>query len=349
MESLHKLINDKNYINEFKKHKVIYRKYPDLQLMIVKRHYNTQYDDSIPWLNYCRGLVIDYINHKIIFIPPSKSNEIQSFDEFLNLFSNLDTFSELIDGTMINLFYHKKWLLSTRSNIGCTNKWSSIMSFKEMFDQCSSLNYDSLNKDNTYSFVMRHKKNRIITPIINNELYLIEVYNKLNKLDLSQNHIDNCFINNSIHKDFLSKDLIKHFYKGFTTYKNGIRYNWINPEYKFIEMIKPTTNNSCLNYLLLRKSGYLSTYIKMYPEERFKFNKYRKKLHNFTENLYEYYKNVFITKEIQKKDIPFYLRPLIYDIHNIYLKTKQGISWKQVKGYIYDCDPKKIYFAFKEF
>ena len=72
----------------------------------------------------------------------------------------------------INLFnVNNEWLLSTRSNIGCTNKWSQDINFKEMFDECSkNLDYESLYKDHTYSFVMRHTKNKMISKIDKNEL-----------------------------------------------------------------------------------------------------------------------------------------------------------------------------------
>ena len=43
---LQQLIESGDYINEFKKHKVIYRKYSDLNLMIVKRKYGLPYSED---------------------------------------------------------------------------------------------------------------------------------------------------------------------------------------------------------------------------------------------------------------------------------------------------------------
>ena len=53
-------IKTHNYIDEFKRNKVSYRKYPDMDLMIIKRPYNSTYDENNFWLNYCRGLIINY-------------------------------------------------------------------------------------------------------------------------------------------------------------------------------------------------------------------------------------------------------------------------------------------------
>ena len=62
---------------------------------------------------------------------------------------------------MINLFYHQnEWLVSTRSEIGGYNKWNNKKSFVlTMFDECSKLDYELLNKNMSYSFVMKHVEN----------------------------------------------------------------------------------------------------------------------------------------------------------------------------------------------
>ena len=132
---IQEFIETGNYINEFKKEKVIYRKYPDKKLMIVKRKYGLEYSVDKPWLNYCRGLIIDYEHNKVVFIPPIKSKEILTKESFVE---KIDEVYELADGTMINLFYFNgSWVRSTRSNIGCTNKWTQDIDFQQMFQECS--------------------------------------------------------------------------------------------------------------------------------------------------------------------------------------------------------------------
>ena len=243
--NLQQLIESGVYINEFKKHKLIYRKYPDLNLMIVKRKYGLPYSEENTWLNYCRGLVIDYVNHKIVFCPPVKSKEIRTFADFIEIPYSTN-YSELIDGTMINLFYHnKQWLLSTRSNIGCKNKWSTDINFGKMFSECSlNLDYDSFNKEYTYSFVMRHTKNRIISPVKENQLYLVEVHNNGKLVSPTPECKNNSYL---VCKDImggnLTEKLFDYVYKGITVTSDCIRYKWLTTECKFIEMIKPNTNN----------------------------------------------------------------------------------------------------------
>ena len=332
---LQQWIETNDYISKFKKYNVQFRKYSDLDLMIIKRKYGSKYSEKKFWLNYCRGLVLNYKTNKIVFIPPSKSKEYLTYDKLIELSNSPEP---LVDGTMINLFYHNnEWLTSTRSNIGATNKWSSDNSFQEMFKECSdSLDYSTLDREYTYSFVMRHMNNRLTSKVHKNELVLVEVYhNGVNQPCLPTN------------KGYITVNdwMPDELYKGLTVKQNNIRYKWLTNEHKFIEMIKPNTNNPCLNYLILRNSGNLTEYIKYFPEQRFRFNNYREKLHNLTKLIYQVYVGVFIKKTFEKENIPFYLRPLMYEIHGEYLKTKQGISWDYIKNYIYELDPKRLYFV----
>ena len=195
----------------------------------------------------------------------------------------------------------------------------------------------SINKEYTYSFVMRHSKNRITSIIVKNELVLVEVYHNTNKLDTLPE--------NGGYRIIMETGNIVGLQKGLTGYKDGHRVKWLTTEHKFIEMIKPNTNNPCLNYLVLRNSGHLSNYLKLFPEYRFQFETYRNKVHSITQLLHQYYIAVFVKKEVDKKDIPFALKPLIYDIHGLYLKDKESISWQHVKNYIYELEPKRLQFV----
>ena len=325
-----------NYIDEFKQGKVIFRKYSDLGLLIVKRKYGSGYSDETPWLNNCRGLIINYKDHTIVFRPPVKAIEILTKDVFLE---KVDTSYELLDGTMINLFYFAgKWVTSTRSNIGCTNKWSQDMNFLQMFQECSlTLNYETLHKEYTYSFVMRHTKNRHTSIVDTNELVLVDIYQGSTRMnDLPEN---------DGYRVIRKSSTINGLQKGLTGYKDGIRYKWLTTEHKFIDMIKPNTNNPCLNYLTLRNSGHLTNYLKLYPEYRFQYDGFRKRVHSISQLLYQYYISVFVKKEVSKNEIPFALKPLIYEIHGQYLRDKQSISWTDIKQYMYELEPKRLQFV----
>ena len=327
--------NENDYLQKFKKYGVQYRKYPELDLMIIKRSYGSNYSEKKFWLNYCRGLIINYKTNDIVFIPPVKAKECNTDEIFTKLGGSP---KPLVDGTMVNLFYYKdQWLLATRSNIGAKNKWAGDKSFSDMFQECSqNLDISQLNTNRTYSFVMRHKKNRLTSKIYKNELVLVEVYDKLSRLTcLPENEGYSC----------IDKWIPDELFKGLTVTINKTRYKWITNEHKFIEMIKPNTNNPLLSYLKLRNSGHLTQYLRYFPEQRFEYDKYRNKLHQISKLLYQCYVSVFIQKSINKEDIPYHLKPLLYEIHGEYLNQRQGISWEYIKNYIYELEPKRLCFV----
>ena len=98
---------------------------------------------------------------------------------------------EYVEGTMINMFYDedkKDWELSTRSTVGgnisfyLQDKKDNAevrYTFRKMFlEACNvnNLDFDILNRDYCYSFVLQHPQNRIVTLITRPQLYLVRVY-----------------------------------------------------------------------------------------------------------------------------------------------------------------------------
>ena len=63
--------------------------------------------------------------------------------------------------------------------------------------------------------------------------------------------------------------------------------------------------------------------------------------------LYDNYVKKNITKEIKVNDIPFQLKPLTFELHGIYLKTKIKINKKIIENYIMSLDIYKIIFILK--
>ena len=140
-------------------------------------------------------------NDNIVSFAPIKSSSFEkfqginhgsSFDFTKQLFAN-----EVIEGTMINLFYNKEmgdWEIATKSAIG-GNYWyyrtqydgstefNKQMTFRQMFmealceDQDSQLNASTvvkqLNVDYTYSFVLQHPANHIVLNIAKPTVYLV--------------------------------------------------------------------------------------------------------------------------------------------------------------------------------
>uniref|UniRef100_A0A6C0FEQ9 RNA ligase n=1 Tax=viral metagenome TaxID=1070528 RepID=A0A6C0FEQ9_9ZZZZ len=343
--------NHENYISDFKKLGFKVNSYKNLRIVSYpydkKPEYNSQ-DDM--YKLYLKGAVIDIDTNRVICLPPIKSLDVSEVE-------NQDgaVYQSLIDGTMINLFYHgDKWLISTRSEIGGYNKWTNKKPFRQMFDECCELECDSLNKDMSYSFVMKHTENRNVSPVHGNELILVEIYkfteDGIKRLEKTEYPELNC----TIHDSYTDRDkfmnlfqgpVIPYYIKGYTVKCGDLRYKWINPYFEEVRNLKINMNNHLLNYVELRRNGNLKKYLRYYPEHSHLFNNYKEKLHNLSNDLFTTYKNVFVHKSMDKKEIPYHLNPLVYDIHKRYLKTKVPTNWESVKDYIHTVPSKKLVFA----
>ena len=342
---------NQDYLSQFKKMGVKVRSFRDL--LILSLPYHKQPDQDI--LIQMRGVVVDKKNHKIVCVPPQKSivvNQVEDI-EYENIDEDIE-YEELIDGTMINLFYHNEWLISTRTEIGGYNKWSDNKSFKKMFDEARDFELDDLSKEYCYSFVLRHRDNRNVSPIIEDELYLVEMYHiseEIKRVD-RKDFPDTCKQVNYLtdQKKMLQLNETSYYIKGYTMKLSDQdkRYKIQNTNYERIKNIKTDMNNDLLIYLELRRKGDLKEYLKYYPEKTTPFKGYRNKVHLLSNELYTSYKNVFIYKKSEKKEIPYHIKPLMYDIHKKYLENKIPIKWGDIKDYIYHLNSKKLYFAISQ-
>ena len=57
--------------------------------------------------------------------------------------------------------------------------------------------------------------------------------------------------------------------------------------------------------------------------------------------------NANIKKELEKKEIPFQLKPLVYELHGNYLQNKQKINNRKVEEYIMSMEPDRLTFVVK--
>lgn len=140
-------------------------------------------------------------NDSIVAIAPSKSFPIESFKigdtNSLFDFTQQIYANEVIEGTMINLFYNKfinSWEIATKSAIGGnywyyrtqydgSSEFDKQMTFRQMFMEAlgeesnSNLNdsrvVSKCNVDFNYSFVLQHPNNHIVINIEKPTLYLV--------------------------------------------------------------------------------------------------------------------------------------------------------------------------------
>ena len=353
MELQNYIVNTGDYLQSFKEKGLHVRKYSQLQLAIVKYHHDKNYDfDVNPWMRYCRGAVIDIKNNKVISVPPSRAYEESNLEMIMNNHSDEMKYEVLMEGTMVNVFYHKQeWRLSTRSSIGGNNLWDSKMTFKQMINDIMGDEswMDTLKQDHCYSFVLVHTKNRIVSPVNSDMLYLVEQYNTTGDVPV---RVENDILEKVGTLPKISKEYISNYFgdlyfsiKGFVIkYKNESqpRIKWINPNYKYVMGLKMHNNNKFLNYIELRQKNLLKEYLRFFPEDVFEFESYRDQFNNVKQLLYDNYKDVFIKKIKTTSDVEYSLKPVIHDLHKIYRETGVKTTFKVVSDYMHTLPAKKV-------
>ena len=342
----------------------IVKEYNKYNLSLIKYPYDKEVNTN-NWEKYCRGIIVNNLTNKIVCIPPVKAKNYINFDEINN---ELDDNTPLIiqdldDGTMINMFYHNnEWIISTRSDIGCNNKWENKKSFKTLFIECSNayregINLELLDKSHCYSFVMQHNENRNISYVNENRLILVEEYdlNTYLQVDISKyTGLDHGFQISHYHNpqnimEYLEtmKNNPYFSWKGTTIKYNNKRMNYINPLFTYVKSIKINNNNPLFNFIKLKKENKVDEYLTYFPEYKDLFTDYQEKTNKFIKDLQENYTKKNITKVIDAKDIPYQLKPLVYELHGHYLQTKDKINFQKILEYISSLDEKRLTFVIK--
>ena len=334
--------------------------------IVVKQPYGSpECTGPLYWKMYCRGAVIDTTSHRVVCLPPVKAQTGTT------TMSTDSEYQPLIDGTMVNVWYsspEKGWTISTRGEIGGRNKWmKTSTTFREMFEECLDNEViETLDKSCSYSFVMRHKSNRNVSPVFTNEAYLVEMYRfkdgLIERVDHSEYPSDPRILKVETTRDsraFLdihgnpNLPPMPYHFKGYTVKAGNQRYKCVNPLFERVQEIKGCSNNLNLNFLTLRKNGTLKEYLRYFPEHQYKFNEYRDTLHKMSNDLYTTYKDVYIYKKREKSDIPYHLNPMIREIHQRYISSivadpenkGKPTKWSDIKDYIHDLPPKRLMFA----
>lgn len=343
--------------------------------------------ESLKTIGLLRSLIFKDNGTIVSFAPPKSLNT-----DNLIIEKEMEYIAEqYVEGTMINVFYDKdtnSWEIATRSNVGGTMCFFMEEGFKEentfkyMFNEvCETigLNINELNKSYVYSFVMQHTRNRIVKIIKNMKLYLVDVYEIINKTvniistsDFSKfgipentvTHLQRVSIENnndliSIQESYASMSTPYHIVGLVIKNNLGERYKFRNPNYEHVRQLRGNQPKLQFQYLNLRQiphtneypqTGKITEYLKYYPEHKALFNKFRTIMHKYTVELFENYIRCYIKKEKELKQFPEKYRTHMYTIHHeLYIKNlmpeKKYVNKQVVVDYFNTLHPAKQMFA----
>lgn len=341
--------------------------------IIIKYNKNNLNKSNIKTLGLFRSIITDALGNVISFAPPKSIY----FDDFVNE-NNVEecSFEEFIEGTMINAFWDtsiEDWNIATKSNIGAKCKYSvdSNKTFRYMFldsmNHCG-LEFNQLNKDYIYSFVVQHPENRIVIPIIQPQLYLVAIYqvnnsnivNKIENIKLSNVKTPRKYQYNDIKdkfgdswqfiRNYFNSDDLDYKTHGIIVYnKTGDRLKIRSKNYEKVKMLKGNTPKLQFHYYYLRQNGLVKEFLTYYPEYKEEFRMLRNTLHNFTDQLYQYYISCYIKKQKKVKEFPYNFKIHMFNLHKIYIEElmqqKKFVSKQVVIDYINTLHPAKLMYS----
>lgn len=356
-------VNDSNYMKEMGLKSVKIS-----STTLIKYNKNMLNESNINTLGLFRSVIVD--NEKIISYSPPKSISYNTFKSN-NSFNDITLVQEYIEGTMINVFWNNStgdWELATRSNIGarCHYNVNVKETFRYMFlDVMNKVNleFDDLNKEFSYCFIMQHPKNRIVTPIKAHKLYLCNVYkfNNYNVYEVEDEELNNILLNLKIPNISDSDIKIQEIYennkyetnyeKVGIVFKNsfGQRCKVRNTNYEYVRRLKGNSPKLQFQYYNLKKENKVKEYLKYYPEQTDTFSKMRDDLYDFTNKLYENYISCYIKKENPLKEFPYQYRSHMFALHQRYLnelkEQHKFINKREAINYVNSLEPPRLMYS----
>ena len=257
-----------------------------------------------------------------------------------------------------------EWQIATRSTIGGNISFyqdENAPTFRKMFlEACieSGLEFDDLPKKDengcgySYSFVLQHPENRLVSIIGKPQIYIVGVYRvdnkngKIDEVDMNSVKYWDGFLRTNVKyagkysKNWSSYDsLIENFKNGEESYdkegvvikntRTGERCKYRNELYEEVRFLRGNQPKFQYQYILLRRQDQVKKFLNFYPEKRPECEKYRKMIHLYTEKLYKKYCECYIKKLRPLIEFEENYRTNMYLLHKIYLD-----NYRENKGHI---------------
>lgn len=139
------------------------------------------YNDS--FVRQCRGVILTKEPLNIVCYAMDKLYRSSEFTDaqLQEYFNEADwVVDELIDGSLVKLYwFDSQWNIATNRCIEAKKaRWTNYRSFYELFQEAAgNLDYTKLDKRCTYSFVLCHPENRIVTNHQSPKIVLVSIRN----------------------------------------------------------------------------------------------------------------------------------------------------------------------------
>ena len=353
--------------------------------LIVKYNKSRLNYSNYKTLGLWRSVILNKKTKKILAFSPPKSLSWSEFTQNNTVEECVITKFE--EGTMINLFYDKDlgdWEISTKSSIGGRYKYfkESPKTFRSMFLEAmnyTGLEFNMLDPDYCYSFVLQHPENRIVVLHKKMKLILTNIYQfqdmKIYEQPISIQYISE---DESMEKDVMGDILtslqkkyapgaaghtweeiynsnqkmdIEYTNVGIQVYNKitGYRTKLRNPSYEQVKFLKGNSPKLQFQYYNLRQADKVKEFLVYYPEYKIEFSRLRTQLHRWTRQLCNLYRECFINKKKPLREFAHQFKPHMFHLHKLYLEELRTegnyVSLSEVIKYVNSLHPAKLMYA----
>lgn len=322
------------FLNEHSIQKYKDKNYQSLYLLKYKKDNEEFKYYNVPSVMQCRGIILEEYSNKII---------CYSLDKFEKQLENIDinefTIEEAIDGTQIRLYYYNnEWIVATTRTINAKNsKWNYVKTFYDLFKDVEHLiDYSKLNKLHTYTFILKHIENRIISNVSKNELIHIHTRNNESLLEIDEDiGVPKPKMYSFDSFEDLKKDLEQFDFetKGYVLKCHNKRYMYKTINYEYVSKLKGNHLNISYHYLDLLKNNKLTEFLEYFPEYKIKFDLVNSTIKELSKHLQNIYYNKHV-KKLTNYLIPFNYKTVIYELHGNYLNDKIIVTNDVVREYL---------------
>lgn len=340
---------------------------------------------DLPHSRWFRSVVWNTVNNLPVSISPPKATHVElPFKSLKDITDNGVVCEEFLDGFMINCFRiasDDKLYISSRSKLNATGTFYSNKSFRTLFIEAylglcidsesereERIKYSSADmvepdtsKDEyavSYSFLVQHTENRIVTNITKNRVFLIQksVIYKNGEVSITD-HIptfrdETNFIpipldfrssrgsyveiarmqneemkqNVNVNDSELSQWLKMLFDRRSWEFQGvvfkdrlGNRWRFRSEKYMAVKALRGNNPTSLERFAHLYTQNLTHLYLEYYPKDSFQFTFNTVCLTNVIQLIYKYYIELNIKKTITLSDIDKMYHPHLYNLHGIFL------------------------------
>jgi len=251
------------------------------------------------------------------------------------------------DGSQIKVFFHQQknhWVVSTTRRIDAARSYFfSNKSFMEMWqDASNSLNWNKLDKNCCYSFVLAHPDNRVVAR--HNKPFLTHVFTRnmttfeavSDDIGIPRPQPINFKTKNDIWK---SIKRLPYYKEGYVVQKGDAFIKLVNSKYQEVKELRGSSSSLLFHYFHLKKQNKVRQFLSYYPESSETFKYFNDCFENLCVLAYNEYVLLRVRKVIQPPQVLRFLKPVLYRVHGIHLKNKARIRLSNVRSHLEEYPP----------